>query len=465
MFNEYIGTKEVKNIHFRGIGGVSMSGIAATLKLSGYNVTGSDDYESNYTKKLEEMGIVVSIGKNLDLVRNADIFIYTDSISEEDEELILAKELDIPLLTRAEALGAITKKYDSIAVAGTNGKTTTTAMTSVIFLEANKDPSIQIGAYLKNIDANYRIGNSDKLILEACEYKENFYHFEHKTAVILNIDCDHLDYYRDIEHIKEAFYNFAVKTQDGGNIVLNLDDQNSIELLNKLNYERYNYNIYTFGLNPNADVSARNIEYDDYHMRYDLIYKNSNLGEIRLNVFGNFNVLNSLAAISVALAYGIGFEKIRDGLAKYYGADRRFEYRGKLNGASVYDDYAHNPTKVRELSTAAKMLNKKTWIVFEPHTYTRTIELFNDFVNALKEYDNIIVTEIFAAREKNIYNISSRDLVEEVNLKYNKSAVYIKEYIDIIKYLKENVKEDELVLFVGAGSINKLYDLVEDENI
>lgn len=463
MFNEYIGTKEVKNIHFRGIGGVSMSGIAATLKLSGYNVTGSDDYESNYTKMLEEMGIVVSIGKNLDLVRNADIFIYTDSISEEDEELILAKELDIPLLTRAEALGAITKKYDSIAVAGTNGKTTTTAMTSVIFLEANKDPSIQIGAYLKNIDANYRIGESDKLILEACEYKENFYKFEHKTAIILNIDCDHLDYYRDIEHIKEAFYNFAVKTEDGGNIILNADDPNSLELLKRLEIEKQNYNIYTFGLNPNANVSARNIEYDDYHMKYELIHNNENLGEIKLNVFGNFNVLNSLAAIAAALAYDIKFEEIRDGLAKYYGADRRFEYRGKINGASVYDDYAHNPTKVRELSTAAKMLNKKTWIVFEPHTYTRTIELFNDFVNALKEYDNIIVTEIFAAREKNTYNISSVDLVDEINEKYNKSAVYIKDYSDIIKYLKENVKEDELILFVGAGSINKLYDLVEEE--
>lgn len=463
MFNEYIGTKEVKNIHFRGIGGVSMSGIAATLKLSGYNVTGSDDYESNYTKMLEEMGIVVSIGKNLDLVRNADIFIYTDSISEEDEELILAKELNIPLLTRAEALGAITKKYDSIAVAGTNGKTTTTAMTSVIFLEANKDPSIQIGAYLKNIDANYRIGESDKLILEACEYKENFYKFEHKTAIILNIDCDHLDYYRDIEHIKEAFYNFAVKTEDGGNIILNADDPNSLELLKRLEIEKQNYNIYTFGLNPNANVSARNIEYDDYHMKYELIHNNENLGEIKLNVFGNFNVLNSLAAIAAALAYDIKFEEIRDGLAKYYGADRRFEYRGKINGASVYDDYAHNPTKVRELSTAAKMLNKKTWIVFEPHTYTRTIELFNDFVNALKEYDNIIVTEIFAAREKNTYNISSVDLVDEINEKYNKSAVYIKDYSDIIKYLKENVKEDELILFVGAGSINKLYDLVEEE--
>ena len=462
MFNEYIGTKEIKNIHFRGIGGVSMSGLAATLKLSGYNITGSDDYESNYTKKLEDMDIKVSIGKNLDLVRNADIFIYTDSISEEDEELVLAKELNIPLLTRAEALGAITKKYDSIAVAGTNGKTTTTAMTSVIFLEANKDPSIQIGAYLKNIDANYRIGESDKLILEACEYKENFYKFEHKTAIILNIDCDHLDYYRDINHIKEAFYNFAVKTEDGGNIILNADDPNSLELLKRLESEKQNYNIYTFGLNPNSNVSARNIKYDDYHMKYELIHNNEILGEISLNIFGNFNVLNSLAAIATALAYDIKFEKIRDGLAKYYGADRRFEYRGKINGASVYDDYAHNPTKVRELSTVAKMLNKETWIVFEPHTYTRTIELFNDFVNALKEYDNIIITEIFAAREKNTYNISSIDLVDEINEKYNKSAVYIKEYPDIIKYLKENVKGDELILFVGAGTINKLYDLVEE---
>ena len=462
MFDDITSTKDIKNIHFRGIGGISMSGIAATLNSFGYNVTGSDDNESIQTKKLQEMGIQVVIGKDLDNLKNADLVIYTNSMPEDDEELELARSINIPILERAEVLGRITSQYkNSIAVAGTNGKTTTTAMISTIFLNAKKDPSIQIGAYLRNIEANYRIGNSEYLILESCEYKGSFLHFSHETAVILNIDYDHLDYFKTFDNIKKTFYEFAKETKEDGNIVLNYDDENCLELIEELKDKKYN--IITFGLNEKADVYPKDIRYENNIMKYNLYYKNEFLIEINLNVFGNFNVLNSLAAVSVALAYNIDIQNIKEGLAEYFGADRRFEYRGQINGANVYDDYAHNPTKVKALSDISKVLNKKTWIVFEPHTYSRTRELFNEFVEALKEYDNIILTKIYAAREKNIYDIKSEDLIEDLNDKYNKEAIYIEEYKDIIKYLKENVKQDDLILFVGAGSINRLYDLVEKE--
>lgn len=467
MFKNFEFIKDIKNIHFRGIGGTSMSGIASTLKYFGYNITGSDDNVSNQTKKLELLGIPVVIGKDLENLKKADLVIYTNSMSEDDEELELARSINIPMIERAEALGLITEKYENtIGISGTNGKTTTTALTASIFLNANKDPSIQIGAYLKSIDANYRIGNSEILIYEACEYKESFLKFDHETAVILNIDYDHLNYFKNLDNIKKAFLSFARATKIGGNIILNYDDVNVLEIKEILEIEeegkdkKDKYNILTFGLNENADVYAKDIEYVDNILKYNLYFKNEFLKEINLNIFGNFNILNSLAAATVALAYNIESENIKQGLKEYKGTERRFEYRGDINGAAVYDDYAHNPTKVKELSTAVKRLNKNSWIVFEPHTYTRTKNQFNEFVDALSQYDNIILTKIYAAREKDIFNIDSRDIVEELNRKYNKNAIYIEKYEDIIKYLKENVDEDNVVFFVGAGSINTLYDYV-----
>lgn len=474
MFEKNKLNKNIKSIHFRGIGGISMSGIASTLKSFGYNITGSDDNSSNQTEILKKKGIYIVIGKDLENVRKADLLIYTNSIPNDDEELELARSINIPIMERAEALGLITKEYkNTIAIAGTNGKTTTTGMTSVIFLNANKDPSIQIGAYLKNIDANYRTGKSDILIYEACEYKESFLNFDHETAVILNIDYDHLDYFKDLNNIKQAFLKFVKKTKIGGNIILNINNENVRELKKVLEIELKEeqkiddninlgnkYNILTYGLTEEADVYAKDIEYIDNLLKYKLYFKNEFLIDISLNIFGNFNVLNSLAAATVALAYNINPKDIKEGLENFYGAERRFEYRGKINGASVFDDYAHNPTKVKELYNAAKVFNKKIWIVFEPHTYSRTKDLFDEFVDALSKYDNVILTRIFAAREKNIFDIESDDIVDALNEKYNKNAIYIEKYEDIIKYLKENVIEDDIILFVGAGSINTLYNYV-----
>ena len=264
MFEKINTTKDIKRIHFRGIGGVSMSGVAATFNLLGYYITGSDDNESVETKRLKKMGIPVIIGKDIENAKKADLLIYTNSIPKDDDEIEIARNRNIPIMERAEALGLIVKEYkNAIAVAGTNGKTTTTAMISTIFLKAKKDPSIQIGACLKNIEANYRVGKSDILIIEACEYKSSFLNFEHETAVVLNVDCDHLDYFKTFENIKNTFYKFIQSTKRNGNVILNYEDTSTVELKEKLINENKNINIYTFGFNENADVYAKDIEYKD----------------------------------------------------------------------------------------------------------------------------------------------------------------------------------------------------------
>lgn len=463
---------EIKNIYFRGIGGSSMSGIAEALFTFKYNISGSDDAKSSNTEKLEKLGIDVYIGKDPERLKNADLVIYTSAIKKDDEELLMAEKLNIPIIERGVALGLILKKYkNTIGVSGTNGKTTTTSMISCIFLQAKKDPSIHIGAYLENINASTRVGASEYYIFEACEYKKAFLNFSHEVAVILNVDIDHLDYYKNFENIKKAFEKYALNTKKNGYIVMNAEDEPSNELRKKLEKEiqdkDLNLNIVTFGIDKKANVMAKNILYERNKVEYDLVYNDVNLGKISLNVLGKVNVLNSLAAIATGLIYKLDFEDIKKGLANFFGADRRFQYIGKINEASVYTDYAHNPSKIKGLSEITKQANKKTWIVFQPHTFSRTKMLFDEFVEALNRYDNIILTEIYPAREENIYNISSKDIVDKLidinREKADKNILFIKDYDTIKKFLKENVKKDEIVLIVGAGNIISLADKIKKQ--
>lgn len=449
---------KIKNIHFRGIGGISMSGIALILKNFGYNITGSDDNLSNQVNILLDEGIKVSIGADTSMLKDVDLFVYTNSIPSIDEEFVYAKNNNIPILERAEVLGEITRKYDkTIAVSGTNGKTTTSSMLSTIFLKAKKKPSIQIGALLKEINSNYVIGESDYFIIEACEYKESFLHFSHETGIILNIDMDHLDYYKNFDNIKKAFYNFAKNTKKGGNLILNYDNEACLELKESLEKENIDLNILTFGLDENADIYAKNIIYEENHMRYKLYIFNKYIDDIILNIFGEINVIDSLAAIAASYVYDIDIEDIKRALKEYKGASRRFELKARVNGANVYDDYAHNPTKVKAVCNTAKMTGKKVWAVFQPHTYTRTKELFNEFVDALSDFENLVIAPIYAAREKDEYNISSKDLSDELKKKNkNQNIEYIETFSDIAKYLKENVTKEDIVILIGAGDIYKV---------
>lgn len=453
--------KKYNKVHMLGIGGVSMSGIAAILKNWGFLVTGSDCSESVNTRKLTELGIKVTIGHNMDDVKNSDIVVYSAAIKNDDPEMLIAKELNIPTVERADFLGELTRSYqDTICISGTHGKTTTTSMVSLCFLEALKDPSIQVGAILKQIDGNYKVGNSEYFIIEACEYVESFLKFSPKSEIILNIDNDHLDYFKNFENIKKAFIKYVELLPEDGLLVINGDDSSCIEMLK---YTKSKF--VTYGIkNENVDFFAKNISFDkNGFASFDVYYKNELLDRIKLSVPGIHNVSNSLSAISLCTMYGINILDIKNALSKFTGAHRRFEYKGSINNkASVYDDYGHHPTEI--LATLNSLKNKdynKSWVVFQPHTYSRTKNLLDDFANALIKFDNIIILDIYAAREKNTYGITSKDLVEKIN-SLGKEAKYIPDFKECTKYIKNNVEQDDIVMTLGAGTVTQIGPMLVD---
>lgn len=447
--------KKYKNIHMIGIGGVSMSGIAAILKNWGFHVSGSDWSHSETTDKLNSMGISVTIGHNLEDVRNSDVVVYSAAIKQDDPEMLEAKKCNIPTIERADFLGEITRCYkDTICISGTHGKTTTTSMISLCFLEAFKDPSIQVGAFLKPINGNYLVGNSEHFIIEACEYVESFLKFSPKAEIILNIDNDHLDYFKTFDNIKKAFIKYVKLLPEDGFLIINADDSNCLDL-----QEYTKSKVTTYGIdNKNADFYADNINFDiDGFAEFDVYHNKEFFGTFKLSIPGKHNVLNALACIALCSNYGIDSKSIKSALLKFTGAHRRFEFKGKIeNKASVYDDYGHHPTEI--LATAKSLMNKKynkSWVVFQPHTYSRTKNLLDDFANALLNFDNIIVLDIYAAREKNTYGITSKDLVDKI-LSLGKDAKYIPDFNKCVAYIKDNVKENDIVMTLGAGTVTEI---------
>lgn len=447
--------EKYRKIHMIGIGGVSMSGIAEILNHWGFSVTGSDASQSEYTNDLIAHGIPVKIGHDLENVSRADLVVYTAAINQEDPELVQARKLYIPTIERADFLGILTKVFnDTICISGTHGKTTTTSMISSCFLEGKLDPTIQVGAFLKQINGNYRLGNSEYFIIEACEYVESFLKFYPKTEVILNIDNDHLDYFKDLEHIILAFQKYVKLLPANGLLVINSDDPNCVKLSKCTEAKTV-----TFGINnQKANFVARNINFNKNGFpTFDVYYNDTFYKTISLSVTGMHNVLNALACIGVCHMYGLNKEQIKNGLFKFTGAHRRFEYVGDFgNHVSVYDDYGHHPTEIR--ATASAMKNKsynKSWVIFQPHTYSRTKNLLSDFAKALTLFDNIIVTDIYAAREVNTYNISSKDLVDEIQ-KLGRKAYYIQNFDEIVSFVKSHALNNDLVLTLGAGTITNI---------
>ena len=447
--------KKYKNIHMIGIGGVSMSGIAAILKNWGFTVTGSDWAKSETINKLNELDIKVTIGHNLEDVANSNIVVYSAAIKEDDPEMLEAKRLQIPTIERADFLGNLTRCYqDTICISGTHGKTTTTSMISLCFLEALKDPSIQVGAYLKQLNGNYKVGNSEHFIIEACEYVESFLKFSPKAEVILNIDNDHLDYFKTFKNIKNAFIKYVKLLPDDGILVLNADDTNCLDLAQYTNVKPITYGIQ----NKEADFRANNIVFDvDGFATFDVYYQNSLFDRIKLSVPGTHNILNALSCIALSTQYGIEKSAIKSALAKFTGAHRRFEFKGKINNnVSVYDDYGHHPTEI--LAIAKSLSYKKynhSWVVFQPHTYSRTKNLLEDFANSLLNFDHVIVLDIYAAREKNTYGITSKDLVNQL-ISIGKEAKYIPNFEECASYVKNNVEENDIVLTLGAGTVTEI---------
>ena len=444
-----------KHIHLIGIGGISMSAIAETLNNWNFKVTGSDLHQSEITDTLQKNGVHVVIGHDLENSKIADLIVYSAAIGDDDPEMVLAKENNIPTIDRGNFVGFLTKLYkEAICISGTHGKTTTTSMISICFINGNMDPSIEVGALLKEINGNYRIGNSEYFILESCEYKGNFLKFNPNTAIILNIDNDHLDYYKTFDNVIKAFQDFALLVDENGLLVTNADDKNCYALKNIVKSKFISYGIE----NEDADFIAKNISFNDSGFAKFDIYKNKEYyTTLELSIAGKHNVLNALACTAVCDYYNISRDTICSSLKSFTGANRRLEYKGELpNNVLIFDDYAHHPTEIKATSDAIK--NKKyhqSWVIFQPHTYSRTKLLLDDFADSISGFDNIIITDIYAAREKDTLGISSEDLVKKLNEK-GKNAKYISSFDDIVNYLKNNVKENDLILTLGAGTVTDI---------
>ena len=439
------------HIHFIGIGGISMSGLAEILLKEGFAVSGSDSKESPLTKKLESAGARIIYGQKAEnITADIDCVVYTAAISKTTPELIEAVAKKIPMLTRAELLGQLMKNYSTpIAVSGTHGKTTTTSMISHILLEGNLDPTISVGGILKAIGGNIRVGNSETFITEACEYTNSFLHFFPKISVILNIEADHLDFFKDLEDIRHSFRQFAGLLPEDGTLVINGEIADYEEI-----YQGLSCNVVTYGPDSSLDYSACNIAYDEKgHVSFDLLKYGRDAGRIALSVTGNHNVSNALSAIAVAELLDIPMDIIRKGLLSFTGTDRRFEYKGEFEGVTVIDDYAHHPTEIEATLKAARHYpHAKIWCVFQPHTYTRTKAFFHEFAEALSHADHLVLADIYAARETDTLGISSADLAQEVE-KLGTDTHYFPSFGEIETFLKKNCRPGDLLITMGAGDV------------
>jgi len=455
-------------VHFIGIGGISMSGLAEILKNRGYNVTGSDIRESDITRKLVSMGIKVSVPHTGEYVEDADLVVYTAAVREDNPEMIISRKLNIPAIDRATLLGRIMKGYNcNISVSGTHGKTTTTSMISMILMEAGKNPTIHVGGELNFIGGTTRLGGNEYFVMEADEYSQSFHKFFPFIAVILNMEFDHPDVYRDIEDIKDSFLKFAKLVPENGYIVANAEDENTACILSEAKCNKV-----TFGFSKENNFSAANIEYDQYgYPSYDLLENGVKRQRIRLNVPGRHNVLNSLAAIAVSSIVGCNDNDIKKALENFTGTRRRFEFKGSVNGIKVFDDYAHHPSEVRAtLRAAANFSRNGIWCVFQPHTYTRTKYLMDDFASSFDNVERLIVMDIYAAREKDTGDVNSKMLVDRINnlagkdgrnvsSPHNAKAIYMKSFEEAVTYLWDNVLPGEIIITMGAGNVYKIGEM------
>lgn len=440
-----------------GIGGISMSGLAEILVSQGYVVTGSDMRSSSITTKLEKMGIRVMIGHQAENVTGADLVVYTAAVKPNNPELAAAGQIGIPCIDRATLLGEIMKKYRaSIAISGTHGKTTTTSMVSLILLEEGLDPTIHIGGELSAIGGTTRIGSSEYFVAEACEYTGSFLKFFPYLAVILNIEYDHADYYKSFNDVKEAFLGFARLVPEDGCLLVNGDDASALDIMSRVSCRKV-----TYGLkNEQCDWSAANISFDDMGCAtYTLVHRNKPVAEIRLRVPGIHNVANSVAAVAASSIMGCSLASAVKALQKFSGTGRRFELKGVSEGVTVIDDYAHHPTEVAStLRAAQNCTHSHIWCVFQPHTYSRTKYLMNEFVSAFNDADAVILTDIYAAREADTGEVNSRMLAERIAAT-GKKVFYIKKFDDIAEFLDKNTETGDLVITMGAGDIYKVGEL------
>ena len=439
------------HIHFIGIGGISMSGLAEILMGEGFTVSGSDAKESPLTKSLEAKGAKIFYGQRAsNIMDSTEAVVYTAAIHSDNPEFAKAKEKNLPMLTRAQLLGQIMRNYETpIAISGTHGKTTTTSMVSHILLEGKCDPTISVGGILPAISGNIRVGESETFVTEACEYTNSFLSFFPKISIILNIDADHLDFFKDLDDIRNSFRRFSELLPSDGTLIINADIPNYQEITKNLPCH-----VVTYGLEQEADYQAKDITFDKYGHASFTVYKNGKkTGSYYLKVPGMHNVSNALASIALGHLLGLTEEVIIKGLGSFTGTDRRFQYKGEVAGVTVIDDYAHHPTEIEAtLHAAGNYPHQKVWCVFQPHTYTRTKALLPEFAKALTLADHVVLADIYAARETDTLGISSEDLQKRIQ-ELGTPCEYFPTFDEIENFLLENCSRGDLLITMGAGDV------------
>ena len=432
-----------KHIHLIGIGGVSMRPLGLVLRGMGITVTGSDMNASVSTDELVAKGIEVHIGHRAENIQGADCIIRTAAAHNDNPEIAAARAAGIPIFERAQAWGHLMRSYkNAICVAGTHGKTTTTSMLTHIFMQAQRDPTVMIGGSLPLLGAGHRVGRGDTIILESCEYCNSFLNFFPTAAVILDVDADHLDFFKDLADVEHSFRAFAALVPAGGLIVANGDDANTADALRGMDYVR-------FGFAETNDVCGKNFSAD--FREFDVYCGGALYCHPHLGVLGRHNAMNALAACAVAWKFGISGADVEAALAAFHGAGRRLEFKGTYHGADVYDDYAHHPNELHALlETARTMGYQRVICAFQPHTYSRTKALFQSFVDELRTADQVVLADIYAAREQNTVGVSSQELAAEIP-----GAVYCPSLQGVTAYLRENAQPGDIILTVGAGDIYK----------
>ena len=444
-------------VHLAGIGGVSMCPLAEVLAGMGLQVQGSDMSESDTVRQLRAQGIPVAVGHSAENLKDCALVIRTAAIHDDNPEIAGAIARGIPVYERAQAWGAIMQHYqNAVCISGTHGKTTTTSMATHIFMAAQADPTVMIGGTLPLLHSGYRVGRGDTIILESCEYCNSFLNFFPTVAVILNVEADHLDFFKDLADIEHSFHAFADLVPQRGYIISNADDPGAREAVKGLSHP-----VFTFGIaDPDADCTAHNVAFHDGCPTFDVVIRGETYAHVELHIAGRHNILNSLAAASAAYVLGIPGSAVEEGLATFHGAGRRFEHKGTFHGADGFDDYAHHPAELHALLTTAQSMGYERVIcAFQPHTYTRTKALFDDFVRELQLPDVTILAEIYAAREKNDIGISSQDLAAKIP-----GAVYCSTLDQVADQLAELARPGDLILTVGAGDIFRAGEKLLERN-
>ncbi len=444
---------KIRNIHFVGIGGIGMSGIAEVLLNLGYNVSGSDRALSDVTEHLASIGARIYQGHSPEFVQDADVLVYSSAVSEDNPEVQEALRRKIPVIKRAEMLAELMRLKFGIAIAGTHGKTTTTSLTGSVLTEGGLDPTLIIGGKVRMLKTNARLGESEFLVAEADEFDKSFLKLIPTIAVITNIEADHLDCYKDMDDLKSSFVNFANKVPFYGRVIVCLDNPGVQEVLSQIKRS-----VTTYGFNKQADIQASSVEFRDGGVAFDVSYMKYKLGRIQLRIPGEHNVLNSLAAIGVGLELDIPFEKIKAGLEKFTGVNRRFEIKAVVNDIMVVDDYAHHPTEIEATLRGARTgwPGRRIVAVFQPHLYSRTRDFYKEFARAFFEADVLVVTDVYPAREEPIPGVDGNLIADTARTLGHREVHYVQNKDELPNFLLDLVRPGDMVITIGAGNIWKV---------